>query len=190
MAASSSRVEAQAAEIAQLRAQLMEQLEGHRQLLQQMTVAQAQQQQQQQPQDQHEQKQLLLQQQPPSTVGAGAAAPAPTWTLNALGLPAELPALGCSRKRAAEDSVEAAMKEAEALVKEADEDDGGDSDSGKWERRARLLSKLVVRAGSHTTAAAAAAPPARSPDEGRQRVAGRAGPPQGRLAPRWCRPSA
>ena len=90
MAASSSRVEAQAAEIEQLRAQLMEQLEGHRQLLQQMTVAQAQQQQQQQqPQDQHEQTQLLLQQQPPSMVGAGAAAPAPTWTLNVLGLPAE-----------------------------------------------------------------------------------------------------
>ena len=88
MAASSSRVEAQAAEIEQLRAQLMEQLEGHRQLLQQMTVAQSQQQ-QQQPQDQHKQQQLLLQQQPPSMVGAGAAAPAPTWTLNVLGLPAE-----------------------------------------------------------------------------------------------------
>ena len=157
MAASSSRVEAQAAEIAQLRAQLMEQLEGHRQLLQQMTVAQAQQQQQQQqqPQDQHEQTQLLLQQQPPSTVGAGAAAPAPTWTLNALGLPAELP---ISRKRAAEpmDSAEALMQEATALVKEADEDGGGDGEGGKWARRTRLLSTLVMNAGSHAAAAAAA----------------------------------
>ena len=156
MAASSSHVEAQAAEIARLRAQLMEQLEGHRHLLQQMTAAQAQQQQQQQqqPQDQHEQQQLLLQQQPPSTVGAGAAAPAPTWTLNALGLPAELP---INRKRAAEpmDPQEAAKQEAKALVKEADEDDGGDSDGGKWARRTRLLATLVVRAGSRTAAAAA-----------------------------------
>ena len=154
MAASSSHVEAQAAEIAQLRTQLMEQLEGHRHLLQQMTAAQAQQQQQQQPQDQHEQQQLLLQQQPPSTVGAGAAAPAPTWTLNALGLPAELP---INRKRAAEpmDPREAAKQEAKALVKEADEDDGGDSDGGKWARRTRLLATLVVRAGSRTAAAAA-----------------------------------
>ena len=45
------------------------------------------------------------------------------------------------------ESAEAAMKEAEALVKEADEDGGGDGEGGKWARRTRLLSTLVVRAG-------------------------------------------
>ena len=153
MAASSSRVEAQAAEIEQLRAQLMEQLEGHRQLLQQMTAAQSQQQ-QQQPQDQHKQKQLLLQQQPPSMVGAGAAAPAPTWTLNALGLPAELPN---NRKRAAE-SMESAESAGSA---EADAGGGGGGEQGgKWVRRTRMLAALVLHAGvaqpgTHAAAAAA-----------------------------------
>ena len=115
----------------------------------------------------------MLQQQPPSTVGAGAAAPAPTWTLNALGLPAELP---INRKRAAEpmDSVEAAMKEAEALVKEADEDDGGDSEGGKWARRTRMLAALVLHAGvaQPGTHAAAAAAESRARDAARKLWAG------------------